>query len=81
MNPDFNQMLENELDLIQKLNSKHIVQFIDVQHTNSNYYFVFELCPMGDLLSFIRSQEKDRLDEFEAQRLFRQLALALKVLY
>jgi serine/threonine protein kinase len=54
LNPSFTQMLENELDLIQKLNSKHIVQFIDVQHTSTHYYFVFELCPMGDLHSYIR---------------------------
>ena len=77
--PNFTQMLRNELAVTQKLTSRHIVQFVDVAHTRHHYYFVFELCAGGDLAGLLR--KKGRLNEFEAQRLFRQLACALKVLY
>jgi serine/threonine protein kinase len=52
--------------------------FFDVQHTSSNYYFVFELCTGGDLAKLLK--DKGRLDEFEAQSIFRQLSRALKLL-
>jgi serine/threonine-protein kinase ULK/ATG1 len=46
--------------------------------TSNHYYFVFELCSGGDLAGYIK--RLGRLNEFEAQRLFKQLASALKVL-
>jgi len=67
--PNFQEMLHNELTVIQKFNHKNIMYFFDIAHTSSNYYFVFELCSGGDLAKMIK--EKSRLDEFEAQKIFK----------
>lgn len=64
--------------MLSRLKHKNIVEFIDHVSSKKSYYFVFELCKGGDLRSLL--QQKGRLTEDEAQRIFKQLADALCVL-
>jgi len=66
--------LENEFKVINKLKHRNIVEFIDVFSSKTCYYFVFEKC-QRDLKSLL--QERGRFTEFEAQKIFKQLADAL----
>ncbi len=71
---DFERYLENEFKVINKLKHRNIVEYIDFVSSKTCYYFVFEKCKQ-DLKSLLL--EKGRLTEFEAQKLFKQLADAL----
>lgn len=71
---DFERYLQNEFEVINKLKHRNIVEYIDFFSSKACYYFVFEKCQQ-DLKSLLL--EKGRLTEFEAQKLFKQLADAL----
>lgn len=39
----------NEINIMKKLESNYIVQFLDIFETKSNYYIIEEYCSQGDL--------------------------------
>ncbi len=42
--------MQKELQVIQKLKHRNIVEFITLRQTKNSYYYVFELVKGGDLL-------------------------------
>jgi serine/threonine protein kinase len=72
---DYEKNMEKELQVIRKLKHRNIIDFIDMKPTKNNYYYVFEYCEGQELKELIN--EKGRLDEIEAQKLFKQLADAM----
>jgi serine/threonine protein kinase len=45
--------LDNEIQILQTVNSPNVVAFYDVMESAKNYYIVQELCD-GDLTSIIK---------------------------
>ena len=76
--PDFIEKLESELRVLSQLKHRYIVEYVDFVSSKNFYYFVFELC-QSDLKHLLT--QKKRLTEFEAQRIFHQLAQALTCLH
>jgi serine/threonine protein kinase len=42
-------LLNNEIDIIQKLDHPNIVRFVDVQYTANHCYLITEYCEGGNL--------------------------------
>lgn len=70
--------LQRELHILSIIKHRNIVRLDDFIQTANNYYLIFEHCTGGDLQSYLK--EKGALDEFEAQSIVYQLALALRQL-
>lgn len=68
-------MMEEEIKVLSRLKHRNIVEFIAVLSTTRTYYYVFELCDGGELKKMLET--KKLLDEFEAQKYFKQIADAL----
>ena len=42
-------LIEMEIDLLQKIDHPNIIKLYEVKRTKNNYYLVFEYCEKGDL--------------------------------
>lgn len=54
----FKDAYVEEIKIMRKLHSPHIVQFIDVIETENNFYIVQEFCNGGDLRSKINNEKQ-----------------------
>lgn len=72
------EMIENEKNLLFKLNHKNIVKIIDFMVTKNSYYFIFELCSHGDMNYFMKNHAGGKFKEPEARRLMNGLSGAFK---
>lgn len=59
--------LENEISLQSTLNHKNIVKLLKSFEDSENFYLLLELCPGGDLFSYLKSLGK--LEEPEAKKI------------
>ena len=57
--------LKNEIDLLAKINSPHVIKLIDIQRTQHNFYLIMEYCNGGDLEKL--KMVKKRFTENEAR--------------
>lgn len=46
--------LENEIQILKKIEHKNIVKFLKIEKSSSNYALAFEYCAGKDLNSFIK---------------------------
>lgn len=67
--------IEKELNALRQCSHPHIVQFYDVLETDRSVFLIMEHINAGELYDYILN--KGRLDEKEAQRLFRQVVEAI----
>ena len=52
------QLLENELQILRKVQSEHIIEVFDIFQTLNNTYIITEYCDSGDLSSFLKQKKK-----------------------
>ncbi|CAD7967642.1 unnamed protein product [Amoebophrya sp. A25] len=71
--------LKQEVAVLKKLSSPHIVRFRDLKKSASHFYLVLEYCNGGDLSSYIANQ--GRISESLGRLFLRQLASGLSVLH
>jgi serine/threonine-protein kinase len=76
-NPDFRERFEREARAIARLNHPNIVTGIDAGHADGYYYFAMEFVDGETLGQYLR-RKGGKLEEREALKLIRQVALALK---
>ncbi|HLX63221.1 MAG TPA: serine/threonine-protein kinase [Planctomycetota bacterium] len=76
-NPDFRDRFEREARAIARLNHPNIITGIDAGHADGYYYFAMEFVDGETLGQFMR-RKGGKLDEKEALKIIRQIALALK---
>ena len=67
--------IEKELNALRQCSHPNIVQFYDVLETDRSVFLIMEHLNSGELYDYILN--KGRLDEKEAQRLFRQVVEAI----
>lgn len=48
-NPKLEECTLNEIDVLSKIESAHIVKFIEILKTTNNFYFFYEYCNEGTL--------------------------------
>lgn len=68
--------MKSEIQILQKLNSKYVVKFVETFSSTNNLYLVTEFCPGGDLDDCIT--KRGPLDDRQAKRLLAQLVIALQ---
>lgn len=56
--------IDQELDVLNKVRHRNIVNFMDIIHTKSAYYLVFELCEGGNFQEYLKA--RGALPEYEA---------------
>ncbi len=47
--PKLSEFTSNEISILTKVNSPHIIKFIEMLRTMNNYYLVYEYCNGGTL--------------------------------
>ena len=72
--------LKNEIDILSKIESPHVVRLVDIQRTENNFYLVMELCNAGDL-ECLKEIRGGRFSELEARIILRQLVAGFKEIY
>ena len=72
--------LDREISLIQKVNSLHVVQLLEVIRRKKEIYLIYEYCNGGDLNSYLREQG-GRLGEPIVKDICTQLFLGLRTLW
>lgn len=73
------QKIMYEMSLLGQVKHPSIVKLLDSFETKKHTCFVMELCPGGDLLSYVRKRRK--LKEEQAKPFFYQLVLGLEHLH
>lgn len=73
------QMVYDELDLLQRLNHKNIVHFVDWFESRDKYYIVTQLCLGGEL--FDRICEQGKFTEKDASQVVKQVLGAVDYLH
>ncbi|KRX05999.1 Protein kinase-like domain [Pseudocohnilembus persalinus] len=73
-------LIEKEVEAMQKLKSEYIVQILKFLQTTNNLYIVVELCENGDLQHYLQKQPKHCLSENEACNIMRQIIKGFKVM-
>jgi len=76
--PKFREFLASEINVLDKIKSKHIVKYFGKLHTENNMYLIFEFCDGGTLEDVL--VKKGKLEQEEALRYFKELLEAFKVL-
>jgi serine/threonine protein kinase len=61
LSPRLFNNLKNEINILSKINSPHVISLKDLQKTENNFYLIMELCNGGDLenLKDIRGRFKE----------------------
>ena len=63
------KFLDNEINVLNRLKHRNIVEFLGVQQTRNALYIAFELCEGGDFQAYLRRHGP--LPELEAQKFFK----------
>ena len=69
--PKLQEFTSNEIAILKKVKSPHIIRFIEMLRTVNNYYLVYEYCNGGTLGEHLTRKKK--LKEQEALGIFRQI--------
>ena len=69
------KFIDQELKVLNKVRHRNIVDFIEYQLTKNAHYLVFELCDGGNFQEYLRIHGS--LNEYTAQRFFKQIADAM----
>jgi serine/threonine-protein kinase ULK2 len=72
--------LKNEINILTKINSPHVIRLTDIQRTENNFYLVMELCNGGDLEN-LKALRGGRFQELEARIILQQLVAGFKEIY
>ena len=63
--------IQNEIEILKKVEHKNVVRFMDVYQTHNNMYIFTEFCTDGDLQHYLK--KRGRLHEKEAVKILREL--------
>mgnify|MGYP001206508414 CR=1 FL=1 len=77
-NDEINSMLIREIEILQQIKGKHIVELIDVRRSPNNLYLFMDYCDGGDLESFMKLVGP--MNEDEACELVKKIAEAFVTL-
>lgn len=72
------QEMKRELYVLQKIKSISVVKYIEHFIVEQTLVIIMEFCAGGNLTSYLKDNS---IDEDEAKELFRQMALAIKILH
>lgn len=75
---DMYNMLMREVEILQQIKGKHIVQLIDVRRSPNNLYIFMDYCDGGDLESFMKAVGP--MNEEDACELIKKIAEAFVTL-
>lgn len=78
MTPKLSEFTSNEISILTKISSSHIIKFIEMLRTMNNYYLVYEYCNGGTLAQLL--EKRKILKEPEALKIFAQMVEAFRVL-
>ena len=67
--------LDNEVSIVQDINSQNVIKMKDLQKTKKNYYIVYEYCNGGDLDGLIECRKY--FDERVARIIIKQIVNGL----
>lgn len=71
--------LWQEIDILKTLRHKNHIKLLETIQTDSILCIIMELCPGGDLLSYVRKRR--RLPEIHAKFIFKQIIQAVDYLH
>ena len=71
-----NQQIENEINILKKLDHQFILKILEFRSTTDKYYIVTDYCPDGELFNLIK--ERDRFSERETSFILYQILLAIR---
>ncbi|CAG7830015.1 unnamed protein product, partial [Allacma fusca] len=71
--------ISREIATLKTLSNPYICKLYHVFETPEKIFMVMEYCRGGELFDYI--VQRDRLDELEAKRIFRQIALAVAYIH
>jgi len=77
--PRLEEFTTREIGVLSRLNCPHIIRFVEMLRTASNYYLVYEYCNGGTLAQLL--DKRKFLEESEALGIFRQMLEAFRVLF
>ena len=72
--------LHCEIEIMQKLNSKHILKLKKIYQDQTNYYLIVDYCNKGDFVNYLKNLKKNHLEEREAIFFLNQIKDAFIVL-
>lgn len=58
MTPKLQEFTSNEISILKKMKSPHIIKFIEMLRTVNNYYLVYEYCNGGTLGDYLKRKKK-----------------------
>ena len=72
LSPKLLNNLKNEVHVLTRIKSPHVIQLLDLQRTENNYYLFMEICNGGDLET-LKETRGGRFTELEARIILQQL--------
>jgi serine/threonine protein kinase len=66
LSPRLFNNLKNEINILTKIVSPHVIRLHDIQRTENNFYLIMELCNGGDLEA-LKELRGGRFTELEAR--------------
>lgn len=66
------KFLKREVEALRQVDHKNVICLLEVIESNRRFYIIMELAHNGDLLKLL--QERGRLPEAEAKRVFKKVA-------
>lgn len=72
------QEMKRELHVLQKIKCTSVVKYIEHFIVNQTLVIIMEFCSGGNLTSYLKD---NAIDENEAKELFKQMAMAIKILH
>jgi serine/threonine-protein kinase ULK/ATG1 len=64
--------IEKEIEILHKVNHRHIIKLIDFRKTANNWYLIFEFCEHGDLVRYIKNfYQKGLVPEQHVRKILR----------
>lgn len=74
-------LVEMEVELLQKIDHPNIIKLFDVRRTKNNYYLVFEFCEKGDLEKYLKKHCEVPLREDIIKKLIYDIAGAVRLIH
>jgi serine/threonine protein kinase len=76
--PRLEELTNSEISVLGRVKCPHIISFVEMLRTSSNYYLVYEYCNGGTLAQLL--EKRKFLPEGEALHIFGQMLEAFRVL-